>query len=79
LSGRRTGKIVWNRKLWNHRGEIVQQGIFETLVAIKNPPERHSLPKESAAEFSGGSASNIIGSSNGSSGLKSMARTNESR
>jgi acyl dehydratase len=78
-TGRRTGKIVWNRKLWNQRGEIVQQGIFETLVAIKSPTERHALPKESATDYGGAPSANMLGSSNGSSGLKSIARSTEPR
>lgn len=35
-SGRRRGNVLWQRRLVNQRGEIVQQGIFETIVA-KNP------------------------------------------
>ncbi len=33
-AGRRAGKVVWQRKLLNQSGQIVQEGIFETLVAI---------------------------------------------
>jgi 3-hydroxybutyryl-CoA dehydratase len=36
--GRRAGKITWLRKLINQRDQIVQQGIFETLVAIDREP-----------------------------------------
>ena len=39
-SGRRTGKVIWDRKLLNQREEVVQQGTFETLVAIENPGRR---------------------------------------
>jgi len=39
-SGRRSGKVVWLRKLLNQDDQIVQQGIFETLVSIRN-----SVPK----------------------------------
>jgi acyl dehydratase len=31
--GRRRGRVLWRRQLVNQRGEIVQEGIFETLVA----------------------------------------------
>ena len=56
LTGRRAGKIVWLRSLINQRGQIVQQGIFETLVALKTPVSRphfeqttrHSEPVDSA-------------------------------
>jgi hypothetical protein len=33
-NGRRQGKVVWRRQLVNQRGEVVQEGLFETLVAI---------------------------------------------
>ena len=42
-SGRRTGKVAWKRRLINHRDQVVQEGIFETLVAIQNPVEKHHL------------------------------------
>lgn len=45
ISGRRTGKVAWRRKLLNQNKDVVQQGIFETLVAIENPIRRQ-LPKE---------------------------------
>lgn len=34
-SGRRRGKVSWSRKLINQRGEVVQQGVFETLVELR--------------------------------------------
>ena len=40
ISGRRTGKVCWRRKLMNERGEVVQSGIFETLVALRSPLNR---------------------------------------
>ncbi len=43
LSGRRTGKVSWDRKLVNQRAEVVQQGIFETLVALRSPLNRSHL------------------------------------
>ncbi len=35
--GRKAGEIVWGRKLINQKGQTVQQGRFETLVAIADP------------------------------------------
>ena len=32
-AGRRRGIVLWKRQLVNHRGEVLQQGTFETLVA----------------------------------------------
>ena len=41
-SGRRAGKVIWQRKLINQTNHVVQEGTFETLVAIKNPlPRSH--------------------------------------
>lgn len=37
---RRRGQIIWRRRLINQRGEIVQEGTFETLVAIR--PEKQA-------------------------------------
>ena len=36
-AGRRTGRVSWNRKLINQRSQIVQEGVFETLVAVRDP------------------------------------------
>ena len=36
-SGRRTGRVSWNRKLVNQREQVVQEGVFETLVAVRDP------------------------------------------
>ena len=33
--GKKSGQIVWERKLVNQKDQVVQQGQFETLVAIK--------------------------------------------
>ncbi len=38
-NGRRTGRVKWQQKLINQRGEITQQGVFETLVRL-NPVSR---------------------------------------
>ena len=49
LSGRRTGKVAWRRKLMNQRNEIVQQGVFETLVALRTPLNRAHLARANSA------------------------------
>jgi len=36
-SGRRRGQIIWKRQLVNQRGEVVQEGILETLVNLAQP------------------------------------------
>lgn len=36
--GRRRGRVLWRRSLVNQRGEIVQEGIFETFVAKSREP-----------------------------------------
>lgn len=50
-AGRRRGKVNWQRKLINQRNEIVQQGIFETLVETKSiiKPRTHINGTPSAA------------------------------
>ena len=32
-SGRRRGTVVWRRSLLNQKGEIVQTGLFESIVS----------------------------------------------
>ncbi|MEM7784373.1 MAG: MaoC/PaaZ C-terminal domain-containing protein [Planctomycetota bacterium] len=41
VSGRRAGKVVWNRKLINQDGQVVQEGAFETLVALHGTVTAH--------------------------------------
>lgn len=46
-SGRRRGRVIWQRQLVNQSGEVVQEGIFETLVdrqvsAVPKPHTRGS-------------------------------------
>ena len=43
-SGRKAGKVVWLRKLINQDEQVVQEGVFETLVAVKSavPPSHYS-------------------------------------
>jgi acyl dehydratase len=43
--GRRTGRVSWLMQLVNQRGEVTQQGLFETLVARAQPLPRHHLRK----------------------------------
>ena len=49
-NGRRSGKIAWVLVLLNQRGEEVQRGIFETIVAVKpsSQPSLDSTRKASA-------------------------------
>lgn len=37
-AGRRAGKVIWNRKLINQNQQVVQQGVFETLVSVNLEP-----------------------------------------
>jgi acyl dehydratase len=46
-NGRRRGVVVWKRQLVNQSGAVVQQGLFETLVA-KLPVARARAPKPAA-------------------------------
>ncbi len=39
-AGRRSGKVVWERKLLNQSSQVVQKGCFETLVAAQNLTRR---------------------------------------
>jgi acyl dehydratase len=41
-SGRKSGKVAWLIKVVNQRSEVVQQGIFETLVAINRQSSQKS-------------------------------------
>ena len=65
-AGRRAGKVVWHRKLINQDGQVVQQGVFETLVSINVAPS--SVPKSHLS--SGPSRSDVRkpGDSKGSGG-----------
>lgn len=56
-SGRRTGRVSWNRKLINQREQVVQEGVFETLVAVRDPSvNRPPLPGPHAG-FNGSKSS----------------------
>ena len=39
-SGRRAGQVVWKRQLINQKGDIVQSGTLETLVALREVRRR---------------------------------------
>ncbi len=56
MSGRRSGKVVWERKLFNQSDQVAQQGIFETLVAVRtNVPASHvgKIPGSGSSHDSG--------------------------
>ena len=50
-SGRRYGRILWMHNLINQRGEITQQGIFETVVESKSLAPRPHIRKSAADEI----------------------------
>lgn len=60
-AGRRAGKVVWHRKLINQSDQVVQNGVFETLVSIdiagNSVPSSHrgSNPQRSDVSSSGSS------------------------
>lgn len=44
--GKRRGHVVWSRRLLNQRGEVVQQGTFETIVACRGAsPQAAAKPE----------------------------------
>lgn len=49
-NGHRRGTVVWKRQLVNHRGEVLQQGTFETLVARKDSPKSVTAKAPAAAK-----------------------------
>ena len=57
-AGRRSGKVIWFRKLINQEQRVVQQGLLETIVAVR--PPQSPIPK-SHMEIRGNQAN--IGSS----------------
>lgn len=53
--GRKRGVVTWHRQLVNHRDEVVQEGTFETLVAIAPkvaPRKPHMTTKKTDATVS---------------------------
>ena len=47
-NGRRSGRVIWRRKLINSRGDVLQAGMFETLVNLKHPLRRKDAPQKAA-------------------------------
>lgn len=41
LNGRRTGYVTWTRRLVNQAGDVVQAGVFQTLVALAQVQRHH--------------------------------------
>jgi acyl dehydratase len=44
--GRRCGQVSWRRRLVNQHGETVQEGVFETLVAVSVLPAKRKDPAQ---------------------------------
>ncbi|MEZ6094905.1 MAG: MaoC/PaaZ C-terminal domain-containing protein [Pirellulaceae bacterium] len=64
--GRRSGKVAWLLKLYNQRDEIVQQGVFETIVATSKLPRRNlEAPRESNGMITAGEQEKIYHENNG--------------
>ncbi len=40
-NGRRTGYVTWRRRLVNQTGDVVQAGVFETLVSVAQAVRNH--------------------------------------
>jgi len=40
LNGRRTGYVTWRRRLVNQSGDVVQSGVFQTLVSVAQTHRR---------------------------------------
>lgn len=49
--GKRRGHVVWLRQLVNQRGELVQQGQFETIVACREESGAEPAAAESDANL----------------------------
>ena len=41
-NGRRTGYVTWRRRLVNQAGDVVQHGVFETLVSLAEVHHRRA-------------------------------------
>jgi len=46
-AGRRNGKVIWQRQLINQSQQVVQQGTFETLVAVKSVTRKPKFEQNS--------------------------------
>lgn len=49
-SGRRAGQVIWKRQLVNQKGDVVQSGILETLVAAREIRRRRPEASEESAQ-----------------------------
>ena len=70
-SGRRSGKVIWLRKLINQEQRVVQQGLLETLVAVRQTPSavpKHHLEKTLRQQTSSPSPQTNVESGPGSLG-----------
>ena len=52
-AGRRAGKVVWKRRLLNQANEVVQEGVFETLVATSFDVRPPNFSREAGKDASG--------------------------
>ncbi len=50
-AGRKNGKLVWQRQLINQSQQIVQQGCFETLVAMRKVVRKPKFQEDSKPAF----------------------------
>ena len=41
-NGRRTGYVTWRRRLVNQAGDVVQSGVFQTLVSVSKTHQRRA-------------------------------------
>ena len=58
--GRKAGQIIWSRKLVNQKGQTVQQGLFETLVSIRQTDERATSIENRVDEASSTAKPNLL-------------------
>jgi acyl dehydratase len=50
-NGRRAGQVIWKRQLINQKGDVVQSGTLETLVAVRDiRPRRRDGKREESPE-----------------------------
>lgn len=49
-NGRRSGRVVWKRRLVNQHGDTVQSGTFETLVALRSASNRRDKTQQRAVQ-----------------------------
>ncbi|MDB4650618.1 MaoC/PaaZ C-terminal domain-containing protein [Pirellulaceae bacterium] len=39
-TGKRAGTVIWTHSVRNQKGKLVQEGVFETLVALSEPAKK---------------------------------------